>query len=517
MKARWIGLSIVAVIIALMVAGLRILNRPQLTLEDFPLVSCSNPNSQAATRAGRVFHVDLHRGSAEGDGSAGRPWRNLQPLVDAGLIGEMRRELWLSDRVIAALANTVPVVSSRERKTAVVRTGDTVVLASGDYSALNLAGLANRGFVTIVAAPGAKVRFPSIDLSGASHFVLRGITVQGARLSRGPHLVSTYAPGPLRADNIVLDDMEISSDLPIATARPDAFADLAPDGVILSGDCLQMMGSRLHDLESAVNIFRGRKVTVANNVIRDFSVDGVQFSGRDIFVRDNAIFDQWPTPDPLHPDCMQGQPPDDQTFGPVMISGNLCVRAFASTLRDQLDAKSLPDHFGWQGIVTFDGRWREVTIRCNLVLPDAQHGIALYGMDGALIEHNVVVGLSRGEPKWIAAMPSTDGRQPVGVVIKGNRATAYLNAVQYGPKPLEDMIDIVRVRRHDPVLMATLRRPISGVTLIDNVLLIAPDSRQMAIPDKRFGQESIASPVRPRDMREARELYALPEECSKAA
>lgn len=517
MKLRWLGLAAVAVVLALAAAALRVSDRPQPTLEQFPLASCSNPDTRAATPTGRVFHVDPQRGSADGDGSAGRPWRDLQQLVDTGLIGEMRREVRLSDRLLAALAHGVPAVRSRARQTAVIRSGDTLLLASGDYGTLDLSGLANRGFVTIAAAEGAKPRFTSIDLSGASHFVLRGITVQGAAPIRGRHLVSSYAPGPLRADNLVLDNMEIASALPISATRPDAFADLAPDGVILGGDCLQMTGSRLHDLESAVNVFVGRKVTVANNVIRDFSVDGVQFSGRDIVVRDNAIFDQWPTPDPLHPDCMQGQPPDGQMFGPVTISGNLCVRALASARRNQIDAAGLPDRFGWQGIGTFNGRWRDVTIRCNLVLPDAQHGIALYGMAGALIAHNVVAGLSRGEPKWIAAMPSAEGRQPVGVLIKGNRATAYLNAVQNGPRPLEKMIDIVRVKRHDAVLVATLRKPISGVTLRDNVLLVAPGSRETAIPDPRFTMATLGSLARPKDMQEAHKLHSLPEECATSA
>lgn len=517
MKVRWLGLAAVAVVLALAAAALRISDRPHLTLEQVPLAACSNPDTPTATPAGRVFHVDPRRGSADGDGSAGRPWRDLQQLVDAGLIGEKRRELRLSDRLAASLAHSVPTVRSREQKTAVIRSGDTVLLASGDYGRLDLSGLANRGFITIAAADGAKARFTSIDLSGASHFVLRGIIVQGAAPIRGRHLVSTYVPGPLRADNLVLDNMEIASDLPISTTKPDDFADLAPDGVMLGGDCLHMTGSRLHDLESAVNVFVGRKVTVAGNVIRDFSVDGVQFSGRDIVVRDNAIFDQWPTPDPLHPDCMQGQPPDDQMFGPVTISGNLCVRALASARRDQIDAAGLPDRFGWQGIGTFNGRWRDVTIRCNLVLPDAQHGIALYGAANALIAHNVVAGLSRGEPKWIAAMPSAEGRQPVGVLIRGNRATAYLNAVQNGTRPLEDMIDIVRVKRHDAALVETLRKPISGVTLKDNVLLVAPGSSEGAIPDPRFAMTTLGSLARPKDMQEADKFHALPEECAEPA
>lgn len=518
MKARWLGLAAVVAALVLTAGGWRIAARPQATLDDFPLASCSDTDVQAARPDGRVFHVDPQRGSANGDGSAARPWRDLQQLADAGLLGEMRRELRASDRLFAALAHTVPTVRSRVRETAVIRPGDTVLLASGAYGTLDLSGLANRGFVTIAAARGAKARFAEIDLSGASHFVLRGIAVHGAAPSRGTRLVNTYAPGPLRADNLLFDDIEIFSDLPIATTKPDVFSDRAPDGLMLAGDCLAVTGSNLHDLESAVNVFRGRKVTVANNTIRDFSVDGVQFSGQDIFIRDNVITDQWPTPDPLHPDCMQGQPPDGQMFGPVTISGNLCVRAFASASREQFDAAGPIDRFGLHGIGIFNGRWQGVTIRCNLLLPGAQHGLAVYGISGALIEHNVVAGLTEGEPSWIAAMPLQDVSQSVDVLIRGNRATAYLNAVQNGPRSIEDMIDIIRVRRRDADLVATLRKPITGVTLRDNVLLIPQDGRETAPPDDtRFARQPLAKWERPRDAREVRELHALPEACNTPA
>jgi hypothetical protein len=254
---------------------------------------------------------------------------------------------------------------------------------------------------------------------------------------------------------------------------------------------------------------------VANNTIRDFSVDGIQFSGRDVFIRDNAIFDQWPMPDPLHPDCMQGQPPDGQVFGPVTISGNLCVRALASAARDRFDAARPLDRFGWHGIGIFSGRWRGVTIRCNTILPGAQHGLAIYGMAGALVEHNVVAGLTEDEPSWIAAMPSREGRQPVDVLIRGNRATAYLNAVQNGPKPFDAMIDIIRVRRRDAVLVDILRNPIEGVTLKDNVWLVPQDRPEAGGPDDpRFTQESIALIDRPRDLADARKRNALPDACN---
>jgi hypothetical protein len=321
----------------------------------------------------------------------------------------------------------------------------------------------------------------------------------------------------LRADNIVFDQITVSSSLPIGTTEPQLFADSAPNGVRLAGDCLTLRDSRLHDLQSVVNVYRGRRVTLANNTIHDFSADGVQFSGQHLTIRDNVVFDQWPTPSPLHPDCMHGQPPDDQLFGPVMISGNICARSFAGGSRDAL-ASARADRFGWQGINIFDGRWRRVTVSCNVVLPAAQHGIALYGTEQSLIEHNVVAAFTKGRPSWIAAMPSHEGRQPSDVVIRENLATAYINAVQNAPQPMDAMIDAIKINPRDKAINATLRQPIKGVELADNTWLVVDGKTDTRlVDDARFVKAEVPALGMPRNAQELRRLYPLPPACKRPA
>ena len=495
------------------VIAFRVVTRPFQPLDAHPMAQCS----PFVPSVGRVFQVDPVRGSDDGDGSAERPWRDLRYLVAAGKLGEQRRELYLFDRAFAAVMHQVPVVRSREQNEALIRSGDTVLLAAGDYGPVDLSNLVNRGFVTLAAAPGASVRFAELNLIGASHFVFRGIAVTGGRSRPGKFLVNTHLPGPLRADNIVFDQITVSSSLPIGTTDPQLFADSAPNGVRLAGDCLTLRDSRLHDLQSAVNVYRGRRVTLANNTIHDFSADGVQFSGQHLTIRDNTVFDQLPTPSPLHPDCMHGQPPDDQLFGPVMISGNICARSFAGGSRDAL-ASARADRFGWQGINIFDGRWRRVTVSCNVVLPAAQHGIALYGTEQSLIEHNVVAAFTKGRPSWIAAMPSHEGRQPSDVVIRENLATAYLNAVQNAPRPIDAMIAAIKVNPRDKAINATLRQPIKGVVLADNAWLVVTGQTDTRLrDDARFAKAEVAAIGMPRSAQELRRLYPLQPACNRPA
>lgn len=498
------GLALATLLLVALSLGMRATNVKAPALS--PVQACSSP----ASGPGRVLHVDPLRGSASGDGSRERPWRDLNQLVDDGLLGESERHVGLVDRLAARLLARPPGVKLRERPKAIVRAGDTLSLASGSYGDVDLSGLVNSGFVTIMAASGARPHFTSLNLAQASHFIVKGISVSAPSApARAGHLVTTYRPGPIRADNIVLDALDVRSTLPIRTADPADFASQAPGGVILEGDCLTLRRSRVHDVSSGVAIVRGRQVLIAENHIFDMSVDGIQFSGWGIAIRANLISDHWATTDPLHPDCMQGQPQGTQVFGPVSITGNACIRRFSKTASQ---GPELPDRFGWQGISIFDGRWRDVTVSCNLVLPAAQHGIALYGVDGALIERNVVIGTAKG-PSWIAVLPSKEGRQSTQAVIRNNRATAYLNAVHGAPLPNETMINILKVNRRDEDLVDVLRSPILGVELSQNAWQLEEMPDRAIFDDARFTWVSGVGNINPIDAREAQRMHPLPASC----
>lgn len=504
-------ISVAAAYLLAAIGGFALAPRPQFTLDDYPLAACT-----AITPAsGRVFYVDLQRGGPDGDGSRERPWHDLQFLVEQGLLGEFQRKFTWLERGLARLTLRPAVSEFEARSKAVIRGGDTVLLSTGNYDLVDLSGLVNRGYVTIAAAPDARVVLSGLDLSGASHFLLRGVEVsaEGAHpLSK--HLVTAYRPGPMRADNLVIDGVKIAWTTKVAAASPDEASENAPDGLHLGGDCLTVRNSTFHELESAIKITRGRKVSILNNEIYNFTIDGIQFSGNDIVIRKNAIFNQRVTPEILHPDCMQGQPPDKQVFGPVTITHNLCVRTLNKN-SDQSARRSNLDRFGWQGINIFDGRWRGVSVRCNLVMPAAQHGIALYGVEDSVVEHNVVIAGSRDGPlPWIAAMPSKEGRQPANVLIRANQSMGYLNAVQGAPLPVGAMIDLLEINRQDHELMKVMRAPIEGVVLDENSWLM-PDIRGLPnLQDDRFDWSSIATGDWPRSLEEAQRDHPLPSACA---
>ncbi len=495
--------------------GVRAATQPKFTLDDYPQVVCSAPPLSSGT--GRVFHVDPARGSPDGDGSRERPWHSLQFLVAQGLLGEYQRTLTWPQRVVARLSHRPATPQLAKRAAVRVRSGDTILLASGDYGLVDLSGLVNRGLVTIAAAPGAQPQLAGLDAGGASHFVLRDLGVTAVTWPAGrAHLVSMRSAKALRADNLVFERIAVSGGRAIASVDPADFAVNAPSGVRLDGDCLTFKSSEVRDVESGIRVVRGRSITIEGNMIHDFSVDGIQFSGNDLTIRGNRIFDHWRTANTLHPDCMQGQPQDNQIFGPVLISHNACISRLAHT-------EARPEKWqaiamgGWQGISIFDGRWRDVTVRCNLVMPSNPHGIALYGATASAVEHNVVVGTPRNRLSWIAIMPSKEGRPPEQVAVQGNWATGYLNAVQGGVIDPLAMIAYLRVNKRDTGLRDVLMQPIAGVAMADNTWLVPADQGEAISADNRFDWQSIPPVNPPASIAEALGRYALPAECAAAS
>lgn len=472
-------------------------------LDDYPDIACT-PYEPAN---GRVFHIDPHKGSDAGDGSAERPWKSFSSLQRSGLIGDAERRLTRLNRLVSAVLHVPPRAELQPLSDSRVRGGDTVVLAGGDYGEVDLSGIVNTAFITVEAAPGADVRFSSLDLAGASHFAVRGITISASRPATGNHyLVTTYDPAGPRSDNIVFDRIDVSAQV---RQEADAFSADLPDGVRLAGDCLALRNSEVHHVASGVNVMRSRHTQVTGSTIRDFTVDGVQFSGRHLLIRDNAIYNQYAAPGPLHPDCMQGQPPYPEDYGPVAITHNRCIRALAGRVEGRH-----PDRFGWQGINIFNGRWQGVTIACNLVIAGAQHGIALYGADTSLIERNIVRGGKPAMPSWIAALPSADGRQPVGMTIRHNRSTGFLNAVSGDLAQRRLLIASLRVNPKDRVLNASLLEPITGVSLDANTWLTASGTVPAPVPPGIMVVQDMEPESALPDTDPAKMRYPLPAACA---
>lgn len=412
---------------------------------------------------GQTFYVDPVRGSNSGDGSKERPWRSLQHTIDAGLVGAQSWDVHPLQYWAARLLRRPAPPRLKDNPASIVKDGDTIILAAGDHGTLDLRGIVNRAPVKIAGAAGAQARFASMRIEGASQFVFQNLIVESAERSPERSFLVDLRPEPTarQSRNIVFRDIVIGGKNSIANYTAKDWAEKSNDGIRLFGECVEFQRGRVHDVHNAVVMFLVNKAKIENIEIHDFSVDGVDFQGKNIAIRNNTIYDHWPTGDDLHPDCMHGQsPPTNPEYGNVLIEGNVC-----------LSDTSAKHSVLLQGIDIFNGDWTNVTVRCNFVRPSISHGISMYGIKKLTIDSNIVIGWPGIYTAWISALPSLDQRHPTQNTIANNQATGYLNAFHGGPQTVAAMMKIHQVNPVDTLITDTLSREVRGVTLDGNTWL----------------------------------------------
>lgn len=447
---------------------------------------------------GRTFFVDPVAGRDDGDGSFQRPWRSLSKVLGDGLVGDHIRDATLAQKLVAKAKGSWRDIPLRLNGRAVVHGGDTIMLRTGNHGRIAIASLANDQPITITAAPGAKAQVDGISVADARNFTFRNLVVAPARSEAQGFLVTTRPrPDVKISRDIRFAGMTLDGPGSIASSSPADWARQGDSGALLAGDCISFEDSKIRDVRFGFVIYQSDRVTVARNDVRGFSVDGVDFSGNDILIADNVIADHWPTGDSLHPDCMQGQTSAaNPSYSRVTITGNICLSDTVSR-----HSKNL------QGINIFIGRWRDVTVSCNFVRPSIYHGIAMYGLDNAKIDRNVVLGWRNEYPAWIGAFRSLEGRQPTGNVISNNEAFAYINAIHGSDVPPDRVIDSFRMGANAREFRSIVGEPITGVTLTGNAWIRpGPDLSH----DPRFTTADEAAPPGFLSVEQARaRLHAL--------
>ena len=426
-----------------------------------PFSPACQPAGSAATA--RTFYVDPQRGTDDGDGSLAHPWRSLQSVIDANLVGSQFSEIPRHHYWLARLTGQRPVARLYDNPHNIVGDGDTIRLASGDHGALTIKGIYNRAAITISGMPGAKAHFSSVQIEGSANFLFKDFEVRSTRRpSAGRYLVNLRpTPRSPRSNNITFVGVQVGGTESISSSSPEQWAKKSSDGILMFGECQKIEHSVVHDVHTGIALYQVTNARVEDVEIRDFSVDGLEFSGTGIVIRNNVIRDHWPTGDELHPDCMQGQStPDNPRYGNILIEGNICLSDTSTKRSVRL-----------QGINIFNGDWSNVTVRCNFVRPTISHGISMYGIKKLTIDSNIVIGWPGIYTAWISAMPSLDQRDPAQNTIANNQATGYLNAIHGGPQSVAAMMKNHQVNRFDAQITETLSRRITGVSLDRNAWL----------------------------------------------
>ena len=372
----------------------------------------------------RDFHIDPLGGAPGGDGSAARPWRTLQEVIEAHLI-ETQHWARLPYEAGAALQVVNPG--------APVRAGDTLILHTGYHGDILIQGAYNAQTITVEAATNETPRLGSLHVRGGSHWTFRGLSISpsyaGAYARQTLAFFERHAHhGP--TEDISLEDCELFSVADAQGWTAQQWIDLACDGVIADGDRITIDDNLFRNVRFAIES-RGSYAVVSGNTIENFSGDGIRGLGDDSVYEYNLVKNSYAV-DANHDDGFQSYSRGPEGQGTtevrrVTVRNNVFINYENPNQRHRGEM---------QGIGCFDGFFVDWVVENNLVITNHWHGITLLGARDSLIINNTVYDPNPEEPgpSWIQIDAHKTRGPSANVIVRNNLAPTF----QFGAGVIDD-------------------------------------------------------------------------------
>jgi hypothetical protein len=364
------------------------------------------------------FYVDPVHGSSAGDGSASRPWRTIQEVIDAGLVESQQWD---------KLPYTAQSVLVARNAGAPVRAGDTIYLRSGFHGGLLIDKYYNPGPITIAAEEGHTPRLSSVHIRSGSNWTIRGLSVSaefGEVYERHTlvHLESHGWGGPVH--DVVVEQCAIRSVADAAAWTADDWDRLSCNGVQADGARMTIRDNRLLNVNFGISVGAGDSL-VAGNLVENFAGDGLRGLGDHCTFEYNTVKNCYKV-NANHDDGFQSWStgPDGVGSGEVVgivLRGNTIIN---------YEDPNQPYRGTLQGIGCFDGTFVDWVVENNVVITDHWHGITLLGARNCLVINNTVLDLNESSPgpPWISIGKHKNGTAPVNCIVRNNLATDFSDA-----------------------------------------------------------------------------------------
>jgi len=375
----------------------------------------------AAVCFGGEFHVDPVNGSPDGDGSAARPWKDLQAVIDRGLI-ETRH--W------DASPHTPGSKLVAKNAGAPIKGGDTILLHNGYHGELSITGCYNAEPITIEPVEGHEPRFRAVRLRSSSHWVLRGLHVSGVF---GPgkkprtliELSSHGWTGPIH--DVTVEDCVVQSAADVSKWTKQDWNDKPSNGISADGTRMTVRGNRVTNVNFGISVGATHAV-IERNAVVNFAGDGLRGLGDHSVFAYNVVKNCYDVND-NHDDGFQSwslgpdrRPGTGKVVG-LVLRGNTIIN---------YEDPDQPFRGTLQGIGCFDGMFEDWVIENNVVIVDHWHGITLLGARNCRIVNNTVIDRNpdRPGPPWIMIDKHKKGERSIGCVIRNNLAVVKAPADQ---------------------------------------------------------------------------------------
>lgn len=300
-----------------------------------------------------------------------------------------------------SLADAVKAALSEGRKS--LRLGD------GAYGPQTLRGIKANGFEVI--GTGRSV-MDMVMIAQSSGLRFRNVTFQGEKSERGSGQGLVYINRD--ASDVQFSNCRFQTVEDAGRWGPADWVERPYNsGLLARGPGVRVEDSSFRNLRNCLTFLDADNCSVERSTFTDFGNDGIEFGGNNIRVIGNTIRgSNHSDSEKQHSDGIQGFPsPDKGTYENIEIAGNT------------IEFVGPGDYM--QGISIFDGRWRNLRVADNRVSVNMWNAIAIYGVDGVVIEGNTVKSKDRKRGSWIEVRASKDGRSSSGITVRRNRAPSF--------------------------------------------------------------------------------------------
>ena len=299
---------------------------------------------------------------------------------------------------------TVSNASQLQAAFASAKDGDRIELAAGNYGSVQLAGRSFAAGLTIASASSSKPAvLEDLKIRKVSGLTLADIDVDGTKL--GPNGGRVVRVEVSDSQDLILTGLKIEGHIPTAaegvdpkaksTDRLDAITGYGYDGGLRFTDCKNVTVSQLEfsDLKGAIGIGRSTGMTFTGLDIHDVREGFNMYDVRDVTIEQSHFhaFKYWRSVVKGigdHPDMIQYWG-DNSTFGvhDVTIQNNL--------FQQTEDYQPTQTIYGSIRNAGPNVTATNFTISGNTIVNGHLNAIALYNVDGAVIDHNLILPNAR--------------------------------------------------------------------------------------------------------------------------
>ncbi len=375
--------------------------------------------------SGTSFYIDPVNGSPDGTGSFEDPWQTLEQVIEDGLIEwYCQSERYNSDSELELINPGAPV-----------KGGDCLVLMDGYHGHINQNHFVFKDWLTITAAPGHTPVLSQFKLVGTFEkvylkelHIIKEDFVGGGNFWEDPeintntgsciYLGSSSFWG--KGQNVKLNGLTIKTARDTLGWTASEWSEKINSGIsVRNVENVEIVNCHLENIGLGISIDYFSDYSVAvNNVIKNYSLDGIRMIGNNLLVAYNTITDCIDI-DENHDDALQSfSRGEDNSSGTGILYNNI----IRGNLMIGTTDFSHPLAGSPQGIGCFDGMFKNWIVENNVVAVDHYHGISFYGMVNSKILNNTVVDqdYTNSTSPWIQINPHKNGTPSEDCIVANN-------------------------------------------------------------------------------------------------